>query len=65
MRKLKKNFNEQRKTVEVMTGMCANNTCVCYTFDCECNGSITAQSSMNATQNYNNKVVYTKNVKHL
>lgn len=48
-----------------MTGLCTKNTCVCYTFDCECNGSITAQNKMNATQNYNNKVAYTKNAKHL
>lgn len=65
MKKLKKNFYEQRKTIEAMTGLCANNKCACITFDCECNGSIPAQGSMQATQNYNNKTAYTTNVKHL
>lgn len=29
MKKLNKNFQEQRKSVEAMLNMCANNTCVC------------------------------------
>lgn len=37
MKKLNKNFQEQRKSVEAMLNMCANNTCVCdYPDTCNC-----------------------------
>ena len=36
MKKLNKNFYEQQKTVEAMTGICANNTCVCNLDPCDC-----------------------------
>jgi len=37
MKKLNKNFQEQRKSVEAMMSVCANNTCVCdYPDTCNC-----------------------------
>lgn len=38
MKKLNKNFQEQRKSVEAMLNMCANNTCV-YDYPDTCNCS--------------------------
>lgn len=38
MKKLNKNFQEQRKSVEAMMSVCANFTCVCdYPDTCNCN----------------------------
>ncbi len=40
MKKLNKNFQEQRKSVEAMMSVCANNTCVCdYPDTCNCNST--------------------------
>lgn len=40
MKKLNKNFQEQRKSVEAMLNMCANNTCVCdYPDTCNCSSA--------------------------
>ncbi|MCI9379108.1 MAG: hypothetical protein HFI06_11475 [Eubacterium sp.] len=40
MKKLNKNFYEERKTVEAMLGLCANNKCACdYPYECFCSNS--------------------------
>lgn len=47
MKKLNKNFQEQRKSVEAMMSVCANNTCVCdYTDTCNCKSTSVDSSSM-------------------
>jgi hypothetical protein len=47
MKKLNKNFQEQRKSVEAMMSVCANNTCVCdYPDTCNCNSTKVDNSSM-------------------
>ncbi len=53
MKKLNKNFYEQRKTVEAMLGLCANNKCACdYPYDCFCkNQDVNHNSFMREYQN--------------
>ncbi len=47
MKKLNKNFQEQRKSVEAMMSVCANNTCVCdYPDTCNCNSTSVDNRSM-------------------
>lgn len=59
MRKLSKNFYGQRQTVEAMSGMCANHTCVCYSFDCYCNSTdVGEQQSGQRTQNNQENYIY-------
>jgi hypothetical protein len=54
MKKLNKNFYEQRKTVEAMLGLCANNKCACdYPYDCFCSSS-RASHHDNYMQEYRN-----------
>jgi len=46
MKKLNKNFQEQRKSVEAMMSVCANNTCVCdYPDTCNCTSTKVDNSS--------------------
>lgn len=65
MRKLNKNFKEQKKTVEVMTGLCANNTCLCMSVNCECNSSFGLNSNVFGDWNKSNDSAYKTNVKHM
>lgn len=52
MKKLNKNFQEQRKSVEAMMSVCANYTCVCdYPDTCNCTSIKVDNSSM--TKMYN------------
>lgn len=52
MKKLKKNFQEQRKSVEAMMSVCANNTCVCdYPDTCNCTSTKVDNSSMKRMYN--------------
>lgn len=51
MKKLNKNFNEQRKTIEAMLNLCANGSCACdYPDNCNCpvpgNGEYSARLNL-------------------
>lgn len=41
MKKLNKNFHEQKKTVEAMTGVCSAYGCDCAAGDCACSDQST------------------------
>lgn len=52
MKKLNKNFQEQRKSVEAMMSVCANNTCVCdYPDTCNCTSISVDNRSMSGMYN--------------
>ena len=54
MRKLKKNFSEQNRTVEAMVDTC-DFGCVCGVVSCPCGSNVSTQYSTFNTQQTNDK----------
>lgn len=65
MKKLNKNFQEQRKSVEAMLNMCANNTCVCdYPDTCNCS-SAAAEYKPYKSMHSKTESAVDQNLKHI
>lgn len=51
MKKLNKNFHEEKKTVEAMNGSCSAYGCACPAVTCVCSNSNTDYSTFNMEWN--------------